>query len=70
MLGIKGHFFSGKKGYPCFKLDDESLERCMGAGKGRKHPDIGSDTRNYLRKIFKPMLKEFNRKTGMNIKLS
>ena len=62
--------FLGRKGYPCFKLDDDSLEECMGAKKGRRHPDISSDTRDYLRRIFKPMLEEFNRKTGMNIKLS
>lgn len=62
--------FVDRKGFPCFKLDDNSLERCMGLNKGRKHPDISSNSRNYLRKIFKPMLKEFNRKTGMNIRLS
>ena len=62
--------FLGRKGYPCFKLDVNSLEKCMGANKAREHPDISSDTRDYLRKNFKPMLDEFNRKTGMNIRLS
>ena len=62
--------FLGRKGFPCFKLDVNSLEKCMGNEKARKHPDISSDTRGYLRKIFKPMLEEFNRKTGMNIRLS
>ena len=42
----------------------------MGSGKGRKHPEISSDTRDYLRKVFKTMLEEFNTKTGMNIRLS
>merc|ERR1719422_2420649 len=29
------HFtFNGKKGMPCFKLDEESLDRCMGGSKG------------------------------------
>ena len=42
----------------------------MSNEKARKHPVISSSTRDYLRKIFKPMLEEFNRKTGMNIRLS
>ena len=60
----------GRKGYPCFKLDVDSPESCMSNAKAREHPEISSDTRDYLRKMFKTMLEEFNRKTEMNIRLS
>ena len=37
----KDHFdFTGRKGYPCFKLDTESLSSCMGTGKARQHPEL------------------------------
>ena len=42
----------------------------MGKNKARTHPKIRSETLQYLRDIFKPILVEFNTKTGMNIRLS
>ena len=59
--------WAGRKGFPCFKL---TRENCMGKNKARTHPKIRSETLQYLRDIFKPILVEFNTKTGMNIRLS
>ena len=62
------HFtYNGRKGFPCFKL---SKETCMGKNKARDHPELSSETLQYLRRILRPSLEEFNLKTGMNITLS
>ena len=61
---------SGKKGMPCFKLDEESLDRCMGGNKGRNHPELSEETLHYLRKMYKPMLEKFNQQSGAHIRLS
>ena len=61
---------AGRKGYPCFKLDADSLEGCMGETKARLHPDISPATRDYLRQTFKPIIEQFNSETGMEIRLS
>ena len=42
----------------------------MGENKGRDHPELSPDTKDYLRRIFRPMLSEFNTMTGVNIRLS
>ena len=42
----------------------------MGKGKGRDHPDLRSDTLDFLREMYRPMLAEFNEETGANIRLS
>ena len=63
-------YAAGRKGYPCFNLDEDTIRGCMGSGKARDHPEIKLETVNYLRNIYRPMLEEFNKKTGMNIRLS
>ena len=42
----------------------------MGGEKARDHPEISQETRTFLREIYRPMLEDFNNKTGMNIRLS
>ena len=75
-LGIPHYFtnyhfdFSGRKGFPCFKLDEESRSQCMSKGKARDHPELNEESLNYLRNHFKPIVEEFERKTGMKINLS
>ena len=67
----EGHFdFSGRKGYPCFKLDQESLSQCMGKIKARPHPELSEKSLKILRKHFSPMLKKFKEQTRMNLTLS
>ena len=59
---------SGKKGYPCFKL--ESDDGCMNKNKGRTHPELGQQSLNHLRKHFRPILDTFKGQTGLDVKLS
>ena len=61
---------AGKKGFPCFKLDEDNLERCMGPGKGRDHPELRPETLNFLRQMYRPMLAQFYNETGTRIRLS
>ena len=73
-LGVNRFFtdslfdFSGKKGYPCFKLNNNS--KCMSNEQGRDHPPIGSESLEYLRKYYQPILDDFEDKTGMKLSLS
>ena len=73
-LGIQNFFsnshfdFSGKKGYPCFKLNDYA--ECMSNNKGREHPPMNTESLNYLRKHYRPILDSFKTQTGMEISLS
>ena len=65
------HFdFSGKKGFPCFKLDPESASKCMGVKKGRDHPKISKRNLKFLRNHFNPMVRRFKLLTGMKLRLS
>ena len=65
------HFdFSGRKGFPCFKLDPESASRCMGVKKGRDHPEINKENLRFLRNYFKPILRKFKLLSGMKLRLS
>ena len=67
----EGHFdFSGRKGYPCFKLDQESLSQCMGDEKARPHPELNEKSLKILRKHFSPILEKFRKQTGLNLQLS
>ena len=59
---------SGKKGYPCFKL--ESDDGCMNKNKGITHPELGQQSLNHLRKHFRPILDTFKGQTGLDVKLS
>ena len=48
----KDHFdFSGRKGFPCFKLDEESRSQCMSKGKARDHPDLSEERLTYLQMV-------------------
>ena len=73
-LGIQkffsdSHFdFSGKKGYPCFRLDDYA--KCMSNNKAREHPPMNAESLKYLRNHYRPVLDRFKTQTGMEIKLS
>ena len=73
-LGVKRFFsdslfdFSGKKGFPCFKLNNDS--KCMSSEQGRDHPPIGSESLSYLRKYYRPILNNFEGQTGMELTLS
>jgi len=60
-------FPKSKGGFACFKLADK--ESCMGEMKGRQHPALDSETRRYLVTVFRPMLDQFKRITGMQIQL-
>ena len=59
--------FSGKKGYPCFTLDPDG---CMSSSKAREHPELKKETMSFLRKQFTPILRTFDKQTGMKIELS
>ena len=60
----------GKKGYPCFKLDLDTADRCMNSSKkARQHPPLSDQSRQLLTQIFTPSIKKFNQETGMNIRL-
>ena len=73
-LGVNRFFsdslfdFSGKKGYPCFKWNNNS--KCMSSEQGRDHPLIGSESLEYLRNYYQPILDDFEDKTGMKLSLS
>ena len=63
------HFdFSGKKGYPCFKLNDYA--KCMSDNKGREHPPLSEESLKHLRDHYQPILDQFKTQTGMKINLS
>ena len=59
--------FSGKKGYPCFKLDKDG---CAKKGKGKEHPKLKEETLTFLRNHFTPILRTFEEQTGMKLELS
>jgi len=66
-----GHFdYSGRKGFPCFKLNEKSRSHCMDKNKARDHPELNKQSLTYLRKHFEPMLKNFKNQTGLSVKLS
>ena len=75
-LGVPRYFteqhfeFSGRKGYPCFKLDPDSHSRCMGEKKARDHPGLSDKSLNILRRYYKPKLEKFKARTGVDVKLS
>ena len=75
-LGVPRYFteqhfeFSGRKGYPCFKLDPDSHSRCMGEKKARDHPELSDKSLNFLRRYYKPKLEKFKARTGVDVKLS
>ena len=75
-LGVPRYFteqhfeFSGRKGYPCFKLDPDSHSRCMGDKKARDHPELSDKSLNILRRYYKPKLEKFKARTGVDVKLS
>ena len=58
---------SGRKGYPCFTLVTNG---CADENKARKHPELHQETLTKLRNHFTPMLKKFERQTGMKLELS
>jgi len=67
----KDHFdFSGKKGFPCFKLDEASLKYCMGNHKARDHPKLSEESLQILRNHFTPILEKFKKQTGIELELS
>ena len=59
--------YLGRKGYPCFTLDKDG---CAEKNKGFEHPALPEETLTFLRKHFKPILKQFENQTGMKIQLS
>ena len=63
----KLYFFSGRKGYPCFKLEKNG---CAPKSKGRKHPELEEETMRFLRKHFRPMVRTFEQQTGMKLELN
>ena len=67
----KDHFVypEEKAGFPCFKLGDEAEADCMGKGKGRTHPPLDEETKDFLRKRFRPMLDVFKKQTGIVLEL-
>ena len=65
------HFdYTGRKGFPCFKLDEKSRSQCMSKVKARDHPKLNQESLTYLRNHFKPILNTFKSQAGVNIKLS
>ena len=65
------HFdFSGRKGFPCFKLDEESKSKCMAKNKARDHPVLNEESLIFLRKHYKPIIDSFQVQTGLTVNLS
>ena len=60
---------SGQKGYPCFKLDEESRSKCVWK-RSKPHPELNEESLNYLRNHFRPIIDNFERQTGMRLNLS
>ena len=75
-LGLPSYFttehfdFSGKKDFPCFKLNNNSGSQCMDKNKARKHPVLNEESLNYLRSHFRPIVTSFEKQTGMKLRLS
>ena len=61
---------AGKKGFPCFKLDEASLKYCMGNHKARDHPKLSEESLQILRNHFTPILEKFKKQTGIELELS
>ena len=62
--------FEGKKGYPCFQVDQGSEDRCMNSSKkGRDHPPLTNQSLELLREMFRPDINKFNKETGRNIRV-
>ena len=57
-------------GFPCFKLNKRTASQCMGGNKGRAHPELNEESLDYLREYFKPILEDFQKQTGMKLRLS
>ena len=36
--------YSGRKGFPCFKIDEKSQSQCMGKKKARDHPELNEES--------------------------
>ena len=74
-IGVEHYFtadhfdFSGRKGYPCFKLDPESHSSCMSKAKAREHPELKEESLEILRKHFRPILERFRQQTGLDLQL-
>ena len=60
----------GKHGFPCFKLDADSMSKCMSDSKARDHPELSQESLKLLRSKFRPMLEKFKEQTGMSVNLS
>merc|ERR1719270_2403509 len=66
----KKHFdYTARDGFPCFKLNKRSASQCMGGNKGRAHPELNEESLDYLREYFKPILEDFQKQTGMKLRL-
>ena len=65
------HFdYSGRKVFPCFKIDEKSKSQCMDKKKARDHPELNEESLIYLRNYFKSILENFQNQTGLQLKLS
>ena len=65
------HFdFSGRKGFPCFKLDEESRSKCMSEHKARDHPVLNEKSLKYLHNYYKPIIDKFQDQTELTVNLS
>ena len=60
------HYKKGRK-LPCFKLPEP---HCMRKDKGRYHPPLKMNTKEELKKIFQPMVQEFENLTGVYLDVS
>ena len=75
-LGLPSYFttnhfdFSGRKGFPCFKVHKNAKSQCMRKNKGRKHPSLNKESLDYLRNHFRPIVESFEQQTGMKVRLS
>ena len=63
LITEEAFYVNETKGFPCAKKDD-GKSGCLGAGKGRRHPNIREDIVKMLRNFYQPFNEELFRVVG------
>ena len=58
-ISKRGFVYNEIKHFYCYKPRSKQKLKCLGKGKGRKHPDVNEHVKQYLRDYFKPYNKLF-----------
>lgn len=69
-LGLRPHitsdnfYFNPLKGFMCWRRNSSDPGRCLGDGKGRKHPPVDAGAISSLRKYFAKSTRLFYKQIG------